>query len=187
LSVDGAKLELRDCSIAAPSLAGLSAARGAEIADWGSTIESSGGPGVYADERSTIKLDRTKINLARADGAHLARQSMMVMHKVVISGAGGAGVTITQGSEAFLSNSESSGNGRCGVEIYSGSTANLDAALVTRNQCGVAFYGEGRLLSQDGRFEGNTRGPLVYSDRWKTRIFLRGKGNQPQEFQDLFR
>lgn len=187
LAIDGAKAELRDSTVTGATLAGLSAARGAEISDMGSSLEGGGGPGVYADERSMIKLDRTTISRPRSDGAHLAKQSMMVLHKVKIVEPGGAGVIVTQGSEAFFSDSEVRGAGRCGIEVYSNSSASLDRARINDNQCGVGFYGEGRLQSQDGDFTANAKGPLVYAERWKSKIFLKGNGNQPDGFQELFR
>ena len=106
--------------------------------------------------------------------------------RVSITGSGGAAVSVSGKAELHAITIQLRDNRSCALELEN-AEAFLDAAVVQGNQCGVAFFGRGALQSNAGDFTGNSRGALLYSEKFKSKIFLKGAGNLPPDFQGLFR
>ncbi len=156
------------------------------ISDIGSTIRNSRESAVLAVDRSKISLSGTRIEGARRHGVSLGQGATAALHRVSITGGGGAAVSVSGKAELHAINIQLKDNRSCALELDN-AEAFLDASLAQGNQCGVAFFGRGALQSNGGDFTGNTRGALLYSERFKSKIFLKGTGNLPPDFQALFR
>lgn len=156
------------------------------VQDSGSIIKGSRETAVAASDRAKVRLSGTRIEGARRHGITLTQGAEAVLNRVRITAGGGAGVSVTGKAELHGINLELRDNRSCAVELDNAS-AFLDSTVAGGNQCGVAFFGKGSFQSNGGDFTGNARGALLYSDRFKAAIFLRGTGNLPPDFQALFR
>ncbi len=156
------------------------------ISDLGSTLRNSRESAVLAVDRSKVQLSGTRIEGSGKHGVSLGQGATAALHRVSITGSGGAAVSVSGKAELHAITIQLRDNRSCALELEN-AEAFLDAAVVQGNQCGVAFFGRGALQSNAGDFTGNSRGALLYSEKFKSKIFLKGAGNLPPDFQGLFR
>lgn len=185
-AADGADVQLERSQVSNAAGTGLSVTA-ASLTALDSSVSRAGAFGLYADRKSLVSLDRSPVSFSGRDGVRLGHSSVVVLNGSRVERSQGAAFAVTQGSELHLLGVDASDSGRCGLEVYDGSSAFVEKSSFPGNRCGVGFFGGGRLTSENSDFTANAQGAFLYDDAAKSAIFLRGQGNQPPDFQELFR
>lgn len=179
-SADSAGLKAWDCSVRNSRDIGATAYDDAVLELEGCDLADSRTFGVMALERGRVILRRSRIQGSTDAGLGIADNSSAVLTDVAIGPGTGVGVAVGRGAALTAERVTIADHDLCGMKFPAkGGEADLKDAVVTRNECAIAFHDEGsRVHSVRGDFRGNRKMPFYYNDKTSTGILLTGSDNK---------